>query len=112
MLRKPYSQPRELRLPLIFFTSQPLEEMPRVCRRFSTHTCFTFHSAMYLGGGRGLGIRRGANMTHLALPRVTEGRQAISSHRTYGDRNDPVGDINHYWHLNSTCKGRALPSGH
>ena len=68
---------------------------------------------VYLAGGRGLGIRWGANMRQLALPHVTESQQAISSHsyRTYGDRN-PVGDISHYWHLNSTCKGRALPSGH
>ena len=44
-------------------------------------------------------------MRHLALPHVTEGRQATPSQRTHGDWSDPVDAINHHWHLyNSVCQ--------
>ena len=91
---------------------QPLEEMPRTVQTaevffhvilFLSH--FTLY--MYLRGGRGVG--GGENMRHLALPRETESRPATFLHVTNGNQNDPVNNINN--HLNTTCRGWALPSG-
>ena len=100
-----YSEPRKLRLPLIFFQiPNHWRKCQERCRRdsFSHNTIsFTFHIA-HVSSGRERG-RWGENMRHLALPQETEGRPATSLHVTHGDQNDPVNDINH--HLNTTCRG-------
>ena len=107
-----YSEPRKLKLQLIFFQ---IPNHWRKCQaKWRCTDGFFFHIFlshftvyMYFRGGRGSWW--GANMRHLALPQETEGRPATSLHVTHGDQNDPVNDINH--RLNMTCRGWALPSG-
>ena len=97
------SEPRKLRLPLIFLqTPNHWRKCQEWCRRVFFHILFFFRisqCACIFGEEEGEGA--GANMRHLAQPQETEGRPATSLHVTRGDQNDPVNDINH--HLNTTC---------
>ena len=78
-----YSEPRKLRLPLMFFQiPNHRRKCQELCRRF-LFTYYFFHISHVQCTcifGEGEGVDGGANMRHLALPQETEGRPATSLH--------------------------------